>query len=71
MDDGGVCWSCRSNNVTELETVVHLHPAPKNGLGKPFPSASPKTVMCLDCGYMRFNLSEAELRQLKEATSQP
>lgn len=62
------CRACGSNNVVELDARVKLTAVPSDGVKK-FPvSESGPLLVCLDCGFARFKLSEAGLQLLREET---
>ena len=60
------CRSCASNNQTKLGSEILVHfPGFKNA-EKPTVMVFPRLVVCLDCGIGEFNVTEAELRLLRQ-----
>jgi hypothetical protein len=60
------CESCGSENQTELGAEINLHFRRLQNLDKPSVLVFPKLLVCLDCGFSRFTLPEAELRLLRD-----
>ena len=60
------CKSCGSHNQTEFNAEINVHfPGLKN-VDKPAVLVFPKLLLCLDCGFTEFTLSESELHLLDE-----
>jgi len=61
------CTSCLSRNQAEFTTEMNIHFA--GGLKTidiPSVFVFPKILVCLDCGFSRFTLSETKLGVLRE-----
>jgi uncharacterized Zn finger protein len=63
------CNSCFSSNVVEVvaETCIHF-PGVKGLKADPI-FAFPEVVVCLDCGFVRSNLSEEELEHVRKGAA--
>ena len=59
------CCSCHSINQNSFTAEVAIHFPGLKGLGKPIVWVFPKLLVCLDCGYSEFMLSERELKVLQ------
>jgi predicted nucleic-acid-binding Zn-ribbon protein len=60
------CKSCGSHNQTEFNAEINVHfPGLKN-VDKTAVLVFPKLLLCLDCGFTEFTLSESELHILDE-----
>jgi hypothetical protein len=60
------CKSCGSHNQTEFNAEINVHfPGLKN-VDRPAVLVFPKLLLCLDCGFTEFTLSESELHLLDE-----
>lgn len=57
------CVSCRSANETELAAEMIIH-SPRLNLKNPGVWVFPKLVVCLDCGFSQFSVSESELASI-------
>lgn len=67
------CTSCASGRQREFVAEINIHfPGLKN-LGKPSVFAFPTVLVCLDCGFSQFLVTDPELTLLAEGvrTSQP
>jgi len=62
------CFSCRSENVKAFDSEISIHFPAKSNLTNSL-LASPKLLVCLDCGLADVLLSEDELRNLRETYS--
>src|SRR5207249_1817928 len=62
------CFSCRSRNVKAFTSEISIHFPEKANLTKSV-LASPKLLVCMDCGLADVLLSDEELRNLKETYS--
>jgi len=60
------CKSCQSENQHYLNGEVAIHFPGLEGLDKPIVWVFPKLLVCLNCGFTEFTISESELRQLAE-----
>jgi hypothetical protein len=55
------CKTCGSNNQAEFGAEISVHfPVLKN-LDQPPVLVFPKLLICLDCGFVEFTLSESEV----------
>jgi hypothetical protein len=63
------CRSCGSKNRTEFGAEINIHFPGWKGLDQLPVWAFPKLVVCLDCGFSQFTLSETELHLLAEGTA--
>jgi hypothetical protein len=63
------CKSCQSQNQRNFTAEVAIHFPGLKGLGKPIVWVFPKPLVCLDCGFTEFAISETQLRQLAENDS--
>jgi hypothetical protein len=55
------CLSCQSDQQAELSAEILIHfPGLKN-IDKPGVLSYPKILVCMDCGFSRFTVSETEL----------
>jgi hypothetical protein len=60
------CKVCGSHNQTEFNAEINVHfPGLKN-VDKPAVLVFPKLLLCPDCGFTEFTLSETELHLLDE-----
>jgi len=63
------CRLCGSKKQTTFNSELNIHfPGPEN-LTKPTVSASPKLLVCLDCGFTEFHIGKTELLRLSEDES--
>jgi len=60
------CKSCRSENQSTINGEVAIHFPGLKGLDKPIVWVFPKLLVCLECGFAEFTVSESETRLLKE-----
>ena len=60
------CQSCHSANQTAYPAEVNIHFPGLDGLEKPSVFVFPRLLVCLDCGYTQFTLSNIQLLQLKD-----
>jgi len=63
------CELCSSDNQVEFATEMMIHCNGPTRLASPGVLVFPKVLVCLACGYSRFNIPEAELRPLREASA--
>jgi hypothetical protein len=61
---GMSCGFCGSGNEAEFSAEMIIHFSGLKNLDKPGVWAFPKLLVCLDCGFSRFTVPEAELAQL-------
>jgi hypothetical protein len=61
------CKSCQSQTQRNLNGEIAIHCPGLKGLHKPIVWVFPKLLVCLDCGFTEFAISETELRQLTES----
>lgn len=60
------CRSCASDNQREFSAEINIHfPGLKN-LDKSSVFVFPRLLVCLNCGFAEFNISESELRLLAQ-----
>ena len=59
------CFSCKSENVKAFTSDINIHFSEKENQTRSL-VASPKLLVCLDCGLADVLLSEDELRNLRE-----
>ena len=62
------CTSCQSENVKAFTSEISIHVFGRAKFAKSV-LASPKLLVCLDCGLADVLLSEDELRNLRETYS--
>lgn len=55
------CISCPSDNQAELAAEMIIHFSGLKHLDNPGVWLFPKLLVCLDCGFSRFNIPEAAL----------
>ena len=60
------CESCSSANQAEFTVEMMIHSA-RGFAEDPGVLAFPKVLVCLNCGFSRFDIPEAELGRLREA----
>jgi hypothetical protein len=61
------CESCSSGNQVELTAEMMIHFSGCTHLAKPGVLLFPKVLICLDCGFSRFNIPQTELPLLRAA----
>jgi hypothetical protein len=62
------CLACASNNHVELSAVIVLNSATLQNEESACVELFPKLLVCLDCGFTRFNVSPPELASLATGT---
>jgi hypothetical protein len=63
------CRACRSVDQREFPAELNIHlPGPEN-FETPTVWAFPTLLVCLNCGFTEFFISNAEVRQLKKPKS--
>lgn len=60
------CKSCASDNAKKFTAQINIHFPGYEGLVKPTVLVFPEVVVCLDCGFAEFTISEAELDRLEK-----
>ena len=60
------CKSCGSSKLAELTAEVCIHLPGLRGLDVDPIYAFPKLRICLECGLVQANLTEEELKQVRE-----
>jgi hypothetical protein len=60
------CDSCASSNLIELSGEVCLHFPGITGLKKKPFFVFPRFLVCLDCGFLRSQLSAEDLAQVRK-----
>lgn len=58
------CNSCQSDNRHTFNGEIAIHFPGLKGLDKPIVWVFPKVVVCLNCGFAEFVVSERELKVL-------
>ena len=61
---GGTC-KCSSKNRDTFTAEVAIHFSGIEGLNKPIVWVFPQLIVCLDCGFTEFVVSERELNVLR------
>jgi hypothetical protein len=60
------CKSCHSLDQSALPAEINIHPPRRvENLDKPTVWAFPSMLICSNCGFVEFVLSEAELDELR------
>lgn len=60
------CKSCGSVNQSKFTGEMGIHSPGLKNIDKPVVWVFPDLVVCLDCGFAEFTVTEAELRILAE-----
>jgi hypothetical protein len=63
------CPSCGSGHQTEFMAEINVHFSGLQNLDRPGVLVFPRVMICLDCGFSRFNTPQAELVELTIGTS--
>ncbi len=63
------CKSCQSQTQRTFNGEIAIHSRGLIGLDKPIVWVFPKLLVCMDCGFTEFEISEPELRTLAEIDS--
>jgi hypothetical protein len=58
------CARCNSGRDTQFDAEVNIHSVGLDDLNRPAVLVFPKIDVCLDCGFVEFNLAEDELKEL-------
>ena len=59
------CKSCQSLHQSEFAGEICIHFVGPKTLSKPTVWTFPQLLVCLECGFVEFLISDAELAQLK------
>ena len=60
------CRKCSSANQGKFDVEMNIHFPGYEGLQKPTVWLFPEVVVCFDCGFGAFTVSETELPRLAE-----
>jgi len=60
------CKSCQSENQRTFNGEIAIHFPGLKGLDKPIVWVYPKILVCLNCGFTEFAISETGFQQLME-----
>jgi hypothetical protein len=63
-----VCPSCRSVKQAEFTAEMIIHSPGLKNIDRPSIWLFPELLVCLDCGFCRFTVSETELASIAEGT---
>jgi len=63
------CKRCASDKIKDFNGELAIHFPGLEGLDKPIVWVFPKLVTCLNCGFVEFELPDAEREQLKNGFS--
>ena len=63
-----VCPSCRSVKQAEFTAEMVIHSPGLKNIDRPGIWLFPELLVCLDCGFCRFIVSETELASVAEGT---
>jgi hypothetical protein len=61
-----VCQRCSSDKQKKFNTEMNFHFPGWEGLDKPSVLVFPDVTVCLNCGFAKFDISEADLGRLAE-----
>jgi len=64
------CKSCHSENQRNFISEIAIHFPGLAGLSKPIVLVFPTIVVCLECGFAQFAIPNAELRVVREHSSE-
>ena len=64
------CRSCKSDKQTELLSEICIHQPRELESNKPHIMASPKLLLCLNCGFTEFAITNEQLNNLTRADSE-
>lgn len=59
------CLVCQSSNQRTFTSELNIHFPGFEGLSRPSVWAFPRLVVCLDCGFTQFALSDDQLKELR------
>jgi hypothetical protein len=60
------CKRCASKKLKDFTAEMAIHFPGLRGLSKPHVWAFPKLLVCMDCGFVEFELLAEQLTQLKD-----
>jgi hypothetical protein len=60
------CTSCKSHNQAEFTAEMNLHFRGLRNIDNPAVLLFAEVSACLDCGFSKFTIPEAELQKLNE-----
>jgi hypothetical protein len=63
------CKSCASRNQRKFTSEIAVHFSGLKNLDKPTVFVFPKLLVCIDCGFTEFAISETDLRLLGKDTA--
>jgi len=63
-----ICKKCGSDNQQQFSAEMNVHFPGREGLSKPTVMLFPQVVICLNCGFGEFAVSNAELQRLAMST---
>jgi hypothetical protein len=58
------CKSCGSENLGKFTGEIAIHFRGLKNINEPYVCLFPELVVCLNCGFAEFAVSESELRRL-------
>jgi hypothetical protein len=58
------CQRCVSLELRKFSAEINIHFPGYEGLAKPTVWVFPQVVVCLDCGFAQFSISQSELQRL-------
>jgi uncharacterized protein YjbI with pentapeptide repeats len=64
------CELCQSSSQSEFTTEIVIHFGGLKNIDDPGVPAFPKISVCLDCGFSRFVMTQAELARLRRRAQQ-
>jgi hypothetical protein len=64
------CKSCHSENQRNFTGEIAIHFPGLAGLNKPIVLVFPTMMVCLECAFAQFAISDVELRVLREHSSE-
>jgi len=63
-----LCVLCQSSNQAEFAAEMMIHCTGLRNIDNPGVPTFPTVLVCLDCGFSRFTVTEIELSLLKRGT---
>ena len=61
-----MCRVCSCDKSTHLESEMGIH----HGLDKPAISVFAHVIICLQCGFTEFTMSDTKLRELRKSLTE-